>query len=90
MIVTIPASSNHNGIGLATFEISDSCPICNGPRGEVFGTHSFDGSRRLNVDGWKNPCGHVDTYKAIREEGRRVAFKEPTEFKFIASCSIPF
>lgn len=90
MIVTIPSHPNHNGQELASFEISDICPVCKGPRGQVFGTHSFDGSRRLNVDGWNNPCGHVDTYEAIRKEGQRVAFKEPTEFKFIAIQSLSF
>lgn len=90
MIVTIPSSAQHNGQGLVSLEISDSCPVCNGPRGKLFGTHSFDGSRRLNVDGWNNSCGHVDTYAAIREEGRRVAFKEPAEFKLIATQSFSF
>lgn len=44
----------------------------------------------MNVDGWNNPCGHIDTYAAIRKEGRVVAFKEPTEFRFFANTSIPF
>jgi hypothetical protein len=90
MIVTIPSSQEHNGQGLISLEISDSCPVCSGPRGEVFGTHSFDGSRRINVDGWNNPCGHIDTYAAIRKEGRRVAFKEPAEFRFIETYSLSF
>ena len=29
---------------------------------------SYDGSRRLNCDGWSNPCGHVDYYSAVRAE----------------------
>lgn len=90
MIVTIPSSPHHNGQGFVTLEISDNCPVCGGPRGSVFGTHSYDGSRRLNVDGWHNPCGHVDTYSSVREEGKRVPFKEPTEFSFIQNNSIPF
>lgn len=80
MIVTIPSSQFHGGLGLISLEISDLCPVCNGPRGQVFGTHSFDGSRRLNVDGWNNPCGHIDYYDAIRKEGKPVPFKEPTKF----------
>lgn len=31
---------------------------------------SYDGSRRLACDGWTNPCGHVDTYAAVRVEDR--------------------
>lgn len=70
MIVTIPGRRVHEGLSmnLITIEISDTCPVCADPRGEIFETHSFDGSRRLNCDGWKNPCGHVDTYAAVREE----------------------
>lgn len=90
MTVTIPPSPQHGGQALVTLEISDFCPVCGGPRGALFGTHSYDGSRRLNVDGWSNPCGHVDTYASIREEGKRVAFKEPTEFKFFENRIIPF
>lgn len=90
MIVTIPSSSEHAGIGLITLEISDTCPQCGGPRGKVFGTHSFDGSRRLNVDGWNNPCGHVDTYAQVRQEGKQVPYKEPTQFQFIATESLSF
>lgn len=72
MIVTIPNKPAHQGYSrnLMTVEISDVCPDCNGPRGEAFRTHSFDGSRRLTVDGWRNPCGHVDTYSAVRSEVR--------------------
>lgn len=80
MIVTIPSSSEHGGIGLVSLEISDNCPICGAKRGEKYGTHSFDGSRRLNCDGWSNPCGHVDKYSAIRVEGKPVPFQEPTPF----------
>ena len=82
MIVTIPTCTEHAGFegNLGTFEISDSCPKCGKPRGKVFGTHSFDGSRRLNVDGWRNECGHIDRYSDVREEGKRVKFKEPTCF----------
>ena len=64
MIVTIPACDEHCGYMSATYEISDKCPVCGGPRGQIFGILSYDGSRRLHVDGWKNPCGHVDKYSA--------------------------
>lgn len=84
MIVTIPSPQHHGGFGLISLEISDLCPVCNGPRGQVFGTLFFDGSRLLNVDGWYNPCGHIDYYDEIRKEGKPVAFKEPTKDGFYA------
>lgn len=80
MKVTIPARTEHNGYAIATYEISDNCPVCGKPRGKVFGTHSFDGSRRMNVDGWRNDCGHIDKYSDVRKEGKRVAYKEPAPF----------
>lgn len=84
MIVTIPKIREHAGYvgNLITLEISDKCPDCGDPRGEIFGTHSYDGSRRLNVDGWRNPCGHVDLYSDVRNEGKKVKFKDPEPFGF--------
>ncbi len=72
MIVEIPLVTEHEGIWSAKYEISDKCPICGGPRGEIFRGLSYDGSRRLGVDCWKNPCGHVDKYDDIRKEGVRI------------------
>lgn len=79
MKVTIPASKHHAGMDLVTLVISDVCPTCGGPRGRKFGTHSFDGSRRLNCDGWNNPCGHVDTYENVRIEGVPAQYVPPCE-----------
>ena len=70
MKVTIPAREQHQGLFIATLEIGDKCPTCGGPRGETHKGFSFDGSRRLTVDVWQNPCGHVDYYWAVREEAR--------------------
>lgn len=70
MTVTIPASQEHEGMYAVTVEISDKCPVCGGPRGEVFETVSYDGSRRLYCQGWRNDCGHVDTYSSVRKEAR--------------------
>lgn len=81
MIVTIPSTSEHQGYMIATFEIPDKCPVCGGQRGEPYGTHSFDGSRRVNVDGWNNPCGHIDSYVDVRKEGVKVQYKDPLPFK---------
>lgn len=82
MIVTIPKFSEHAGYAgnLISLEISDFCPICGKPRGKIYGTHSYDGSLRLNVDGWINDCGHVDKYSDIVKDGKVVPFKEPEPF----------
>jgi hypothetical protein len=84
MIVTIPAKTEHEGYASATYEISDNCPVCGEPRGEIFGAYSYDGSRRLNVDSWRNKCGHIDKYSNVRKEGKRVAYKEPTTLQMCA------
>jgi hypothetical protein len=70
MKVTIPRITEHAGYpgNLITVIISDNCPVCGGKRGEKFSTLSYDGSRRLCVDGWNNPCGHVDYYVDVRKE----------------------
>jgi hypothetical protein len=66
--VTIPRCDEHDGFHSVTVTLLWRCPRCGGPRGEVFRTISYDGSRRLGCDGWKNPCGHVDYYSAVRRE----------------------
>ncbi len=78
MIVQIPTRQDHEGYPgyLGLFEIADNCPVCGGPRGKVYQTISYDGSRRLHCDGWDNPCGHIDRYSAVRDEGKRVPYPE--------------
>lgn len=66
--VRIPACAEHNGFYSIDVTLIWECPTCGGPRGEVFDTLSYDGSRRLGVHGWKNPCGHIDSYSAVRRE----------------------
>jgi NTP pyrophosphatase (non-canonical NTP hydrolase) len=68
MTVTIPASENHNGMDVITVTISDYCPVCFMPRGKPYKALSYDGSRSVEVDGWNNPCGHIDTYERVRFE----------------------
>lgn len=51
-----------------TIEISDFCPVCGGKRGTPKKGLSYDGSRRLVVDMWENPCGHIDYYSNVRAE----------------------
>jgi hypothetical protein len=66
--VTIPGSQNHDGWDRLTVTLDWICPACGGPRGEPHRALSFDGSKRLTVDSWNNPCGHVDLYAAVRRE----------------------
>lgn len=66
--VTIPACLEHDGTYSVRVTVEWVCPVCGGPRGEVFATVSRDGSRRLPCDGWRNPCGHIDFYSAVRME----------------------
>lgn len=66
--VTIPACVEHHGLYKIEVELDWVCPKCGGPRGEVFKTLSYDGSLRMTVDGWHNPCGHIDKYSEVREE----------------------
>lgn len=72
MKITIPACQEHQGIFSMIAEISDFCPVCGEKRGEPKPGLSFDGSRRLDVDIWNNPCGHVDYYNKVREEHFRL------------------
>ncbi|MDP3968440.1 MAG: hypothetical protein Q8Q02_09165 [Nocardioides sp.] len=68
MLVTIPDLRSPKTARTARVEIADACPRCDGPRGEILRTVSYDGSVRLHVDGWANPCGHLDDYEAVAHE----------------------
>ena len=78
MTVTIPACEQHEGIFKMTVTISDYCPKCGKKRGvnTIHKGFSYDGSRRLTVDCWTNPCGHVDKYSEVREEVKQNVKKE--------------
>lgn len=71
--VTIPAREQHDGYYGRRVTLRWVCPICGGPRGEPTHGFSYDGSRRLPVDMWTNPCGHVDKYSAVRAEADAAA-----------------
>jgi hypothetical protein len=66
--VQIPGSDAHDGWHSVKVTVLWECPTCGGPRGDVTRGISFDGSRRLGVDTWTNPCGHVDFYSRVRLE----------------------
>lgn len=69
-LVTIPACQEHEGFYSTNVRLIWTCPVCGGPRGDVYETISYDGSRRLGVHGWRNPCGHVDFYGDCRQEAK--------------------
>lgn len=64
--VTIPGCEQHEGLYSLIVTLPWACLHCGVPRGEPFDSLSFDGSRRLNVHSWVNPCGHVETYAEVR------------------------
>lgn len=66
--VVIPRVREHGGFASVTVRLKWCCPKCGGPRGTPFGGLSYDGSRRLAVDQWVNPCGHIDSYADVRKE----------------------
>lgn len=70
--VTVPRSAQHQGFYSVELFLNWVCPVCGGPRGEPYKTISYDGSMRLSVDGWNNPCGHVDKYSDVRVEAMQV------------------
>jgi len=77
--VTIPACVQHEGVYSIDVNIEWICPVCGGPRGTVYNTVSYDGSRRLHCHGWVNPCGHVDKYSAVRREALENGLNLPDE-----------
>ena len=66
--MTSPACAQHEGMFTRTVTLAWRCPVCGEARGVVTKGLSFDGSQRLVVDTWLNPCGHVDKYEAVRQE----------------------
>lgn len=56
-------------------EISASCPVCGGRRGEPRNRNFHEDGQWLSCDVWENPCGHVDMYEAVLAEAstQRVA-----------------
>jgi hypothetical protein len=65
--ITIPEREEHGGVHSMTILVDWVCLKCGAERGKPFTTVSWDGSRQLNVTGWKNPCGHIEKYSTVRE-----------------------
>ncbi|PKN91079.1 MAG: hypothetical protein CVU44_20910 [Chloroflexi bacterium HGW-Chloroflexi-6] len=68
--IEIPACQEHEGFYRIDVRLAWVCPECGGPRGEIYRIRSYDGSRCMMVDGWSNPCGHVDRYGDCRSEAK--------------------
>ena len=64
----IPGRDNHDGRDAIVVALRWVCPRCSGPRGEIKAGISYDGSRQLECDTWKNPCEHIDFYDEVRKE----------------------
>jgi hypothetical protein len=67
LTVTIPARYEHEGRHAAEVTLPWRCLNCGGPRGEPQDALSYDGAHPLRVKVWKNPCGHFESYSAIRD-----------------------
>jgi hypothetical protein len=65
--ITIPAREEHEGLLSWTMEVPWVCLHCGAPRGAPSPVLSYDGSLRMTVDGWVNPCGHIEKYSLVRE-----------------------
>lgn len=50
--------------------ISAVCPQCGGPRGEPAWRRDYEDGEWISVQEWRNPCGHLDLYRAVLAEAR--------------------
>lgn len=72
-VVRIPTADLIDGWRrIIEVEVPWTCPTCGGPRGEVRPAIAYDGRHRMHVDGWENPCGHVDKYADVERTGKVV------------------
>lgn len=65
-MIRIPACEQHQGLFAIERSVPWFCIYCGAERGEHQQGLSFDGSRRLSVSIWDNPCGHVESYASLR------------------------
>lgn len=82
MKVMIPLVREHNGspFNIGFFEIADTCLKCGARRGiKIWKGLSYDGSKRLTVDCWRNECDHIDIYSDVVAEGKPITQKEYEE-----------
>lgn len=90
MTVTIPRCEQHEGMFKTTVKIFDYCPKCGKKRGTdtIHKGFSYDGSLRLTVDCWSNPCGHIDKYSDVRQEAIIYAQAEKEAENYCHSVTI--
>ena len=76
MVVEVPIIPNHEGnqFWVRDIRISKYCPKCGAERGKPYKTRSYDGSRFVGCEGWRNPCGHIDLYRDVVEESKKYGF----------------
>lgn len=60
--------SGPSRVVLRTVEISDTCPRCGRPRGEVRWERYCEDGEWYSVNRWQNPCGHSDSYASVLRE----------------------
>lgn len=77
--VVIPLLEQHEGIHKVKVNLVWVCPVCQGPRGEPGVRMSYDGSLKMVVNGWANPCGHVDKYVACIQEAKTNGLNKPED-----------
>jgi hypothetical protein len=54
--VRIPTAGLVNGWRrIIEADVAWVCPVCGGPRGDVFPAIAYDGRHQMHVDGWRNP-----------------------------------
>lgn len=70
-----PWGSGYTNPRVVTVEIADYCPVpdCGAKRGEPFGMNQCDDGAYYWVQGWYNPCGHLDMYEAVIREAKALA-----------------
>lgn len=61
-----------------TVEISDNCPVCGAKRGTPSKNRYCEDGEFYYLDNWKNPCGHLDTYKDTYIESLNIKQKSKT------------
>lgn len=66
--IVIPATAEHAGIHTMAINVEWVCIFCGQERGEPYIVKSYDGSRYMNVHGWRNPCGHTELYSEVRHD----------------------
>jgi hypothetical protein len=64
--IRIPACAEHQGFHVLQVDVPWNCIYCGAARGDHQTGFSHDGSRRLKLSMWDNPCGRVETYESIR------------------------